>query len=97
MEQSIIINSGHVVNGIDGQLIQLVKVLQIENSCSFEDALETGRLFVCEKQIEFMTESDRDNVNNIIAKTKDILKSKPNDEYTKSIYKLLKYLKLNTL
>jgi len=97
MEQSITINSGLVTNGVDGQLIQLVKILQIENQCSFEDALETGRQFVCKKQIEFMTDSDIKNVKNIVAITKQKLKDSPNNEYLNSIYKLLKYMKLNTL
>ncbi len=88
----ISINSGHVANAIDGQLIQLVKVIQVENSCKFEDALETGREFVCKKHVEFMDEKSKKNIHEIAQSIKTKIQADPTDETARQAYNVLKYM-----
>jgi len=88
---NITINSGHVANAIDSQLIQLVRVLQIENECNFDDALTTGRDFLNKKVIELMHEEDIDKIKEIAIEFRDTFKKDSKNELAKSGYTLCKY------
>jgi len=88
------INSGHVANALDGQIVQLVKVLQVENSCEFDDALTTGREYLNKKVVELMTDADKKNITEIAELFRKKYKENPNDEKAKASYILCKYFGL---
>jgi len=94
MDAPISINSGHVANAIDGQLIQLVKVLQVEHSCEFDDALTTGREYLNKKVVELMTDDDNKNISEIAEVYRKKYKENPNNELAKAGYILCKYFGL---
>jgi len=94
MSESISINSGHVANSLDGQIIQLVKVLQIEHSCEFEDALNTGREYLNKKVVELMTDDDKKNISEMATVFKQKYKENPDDDKAKASYILCKYFGL---
>ena len=90
--KTININSGHVANAIDGQLVQLVKVIQVENSCEFDDALETAREFICKKHVELMDDKSKTNISEICKSIKDKVRANPSDETARQAYNALKYM-----
>ena len=92
--QTISINSKLVADGIDSQLIQLVKILQVERSCSFEDALTTARDHLNKKVIELMLEDDVKIMKDIVSKTRTKLKKDPENEDNKNTYAICKYFGL---
>ena len=89
--ETITINSGHVSNALDSQIILLVKTLQIEQKCSFEDALETARDFLNKKIIELMVDKDKALVKTIALDTKKKYKENPNNADAKKFYSLCNY------
>lgn len=92
--ETITINSGHVADAIDSQLIMLVKTLQVENRASFEDALETGRNFLIKKHVELMNDADKNNIKSIAESIKQRFKDNPNDQASKDAYNICKYFGL---
>jgi len=88
------INSGHVANALDGQIVQLVKVLQVENSCDFDDALTTGREYLNKKVVELMSDDDKKNLSEMAVVFRKKYKANPNDEQAKASYIMCKYFGL---
>jgi len=88
---TITINSKHVAESIDSQIILLVKTLQIEQAASLEDALETTRVYVNKKSQELMNEDDKNNIIEIAANIKAKFKKSPNDISIREIYRILNY------
>lgn len=91
---TITINSGHVANSLDSQIILLVKTIQIENKVPFDDALETGRDFLNQKVIQLMNEKDKELITKIANDIKTKYKNNPNNNDIKSMYSLCKYFGL---
>lgn len=60
--ESVSITSGHITRQIESALIQLCNVLQIEHRCSFEDAVNTCRVFLIKKHIELLEDSDKEHL-----------------------------------
>jgi len=89
--ETITINSGHVSIALDSQIILLVKTLQIEQKCSFEDALETVRDFLNKKVIELMVDKDKTLIKNIAIESKKKYKDNPNNTDAKKYYSLCNY------
>ena len=90
----ISINSGHISDAIDSQIVLLVKTIQIENNSKFDDALETARDFINKKIIELMIDSDKKNIKDISINIRKKLKETPNNKELESMYKLCKYFGL---
>jgi len=61
-EKSVSINSGHVIQYLEGALIQLCNVLQVEHRCSFEDAVNTCRAFLIKKHNELLEDADKEKL-----------------------------------
>lgn len=95
--QTLNINSGHVAKAIDSQLIQLVKVLQVENSAEFEDALNTARQYLNGKVVELMLEEDKANVISVAKNVYEQYKNNPKDDTLKEMYSLCKFFGLYNL
>ena len=89
--ETITINSGHVSQALDSQIILLVKTLQVEQKCSFEDALETVRDFLNKKVIELMVDKDKTIIKNLALETKTRFKNNPNNADAKKYYSLCNY------
>ena len=92
--ESITINSGHVADAVDSQIVMLVKTLQIEHSSTFEEALDTGRDYLNKKVVELMQSSDKENIKKIIIDIKNKFKENPKNKDLESMYKLCKFFGL---
>jgi len=92
--QTITINSKQVADSLDSQIIMLVKTLQIEQSASFEDALETARQYLNKKHFELMNDDDKSKLKKISNKIKNEFKNDPDNDDSRAIYQVFNYMGL---
>ena len=91
---TITLNSKHVAESLESQIILLVKTIQVESNTSFEDALETGRDYLCKKHTELMDEENKQNIIKVANNIKEKYIKNPEDDSLKEMYLLCKYFGL---
>ena len=91
-ERSVNINSKHIIQHIESTFIQLCQVLQIENKCSFDDAVNTCRVFLIKKHLELMEDSDKEHLINLGKRINDKIIKKIATQEEKDTIGLLKLI-----
>ena len=93
--RTITINSGHVADALDSQIVMLAKTIQVEHPDEgFDAALTTTREYLNKKVVELIHEDEKEHIYKIAADFKQRYKDNPNDEVAKSGYILCKYMGL---
>ncbi len=90
----ITINSKHVTDSIESQIIQLYNVVKIEHSCDHDAAREHIRRYLSKKHNECMSPDATKMVADLKTKVMTKIKKKHATEDDRLIYKLLTYLGL---
>ena len=95
LSKTFTINSGHVADALDSQIVMLAKTLQVENpDAPFDDALQTTRTHLNKKVIELMPEEDIENITEIANVFKKRFKENPDNEHYKMGYVICRYFGL---
>jgi len=92
--ETITINSMHVAQAVDSQIIMLIKTIQVENKSTIEDAFETGRDYLNKKVIELMHMDDKKNILEISNNIKNKFKDNPKNKEFEKMYQLCNYFGL---
>jgi len=90
----VTINSKHVTDSIESQIIQLYKVVKLEHSYKHDDAREHIRRYLADKHKECMSDEAKKMINDMKTRVMDKIKKKHATEDDRVIYKLLTYLGL---
>lgn len=92
--KQVSINSTHVTNSIEAQLIHLYKVIKVEHACDHDSAREHVRRFLAKQHKECMSKEAKEMIINIKITVTNKIKCKTATEEDRIVYKLLSYLEL---
>jgi len=91
---NVAITSGHVTKSIEASVVNLAKIVQIENRCNIEDAIETTRDFLIRKHNELIDKNNKEAITKLVESIKVAIKNKKATENDKLTYRLMEYLRL---
>ncbi len=88
------IDSKHVANHIEGQIVSLARIIQVEKGCSVEDSIEYVRRFLLSKHREVMTDDQIKRIEDVRIGLESKLKAGTLSVNERETYKILREIGL---